>query len=402
MKIMHTADWHLDRMFEGITYYPPNFQDIIVAANQKAFENMIQLAIDEQVDLVLFAGDTFHQAQITLATQHFFVAGLRRLGEYDIQAVISFGNHDFYQAKQYWFSFPKNVTVFTSDDVEIKDVVVKNERVQIVGFSYLQAAEVNEKTLEFPARTTTPIIGMYHGALGVAGDRYAPFQLEQLRRLNYDYFALGHIHVPDVLQKRPPIIYSGTPIGHNKKENQVQGVVLFDLASPEDFHFVDVAPVKFTTMETTISGEGLPEILAEIKHTLQEATTKTWQICQLNLTLNQAEKEFSASFESGEVLRYLQDFLAENKIKIALQTVTVKNVEQGQLTLPLSADVLKNYRKLYDEEDVFKQAVRELLANYDINQLVGRDASFKKEVLDDAVALIQHEFSFTEARDEIN
>lgn len=55
-------------------------------------------------------------------------------------------------------------------------------------------------------------IGMLHGS--VEGDaehnRYAPFQIRELKEKQFDYWALGHIHKREILSEEPYIIYPGT------------------------------------------------------------------------------------------------------------------------------------------------------------------------------------------------
>ena len=107
MKFIHTADLHLDREFEGIV------QDVPFHP-YKILEKIIDFAIVEAVDVVFFAGDNFHQSQPSIKIQNYFVQELARLAPHGIQAVVIFGNHDYYRESVYWVSFPENVTVFYS------------------------------------------------------------------------------------------------------------------------------------------------------------------------------------------------------------------------------------------------------------------------------------------------
>ena len=51
---------------------------------------------------------------------------------------------------------------------------------------------------------------------------YAPVSESELKALNYDYWALGHIHVPMI--KENNIVYSGTIQGRNIKESGAHGI----------------------------------------------------------------------------------------------------------------------------------------------------------------------------------
>lgn len=82
----------------------------------------------------------------------------------------------------------------------------------------------------FPLKTTLADyhIGLYHGALGVDGDPYAPFTLSDMLAKNYDYWALGHIHVRQTLNQTPFIGYSGDLQGLNRKEVGTKGYYLVE------------------------------------------------------------------------------------------------------------------------------------------------------------------------------
>lgn len=76
-----------------------------------------------------------------------------------------------------------------------------------------------DKVMEFPSRELTDYhIGLYHGEPGVSQKgNYAPFNPQKMQEKGYDYWALGHIHVPTVLNEKQTIVYPGAPQGHTKR-----------------------------------------------------------------------------------------------------------------------------------------------------------------------------------------
>ena len=58
-KFIHTADIHLDSALHGLERYDGAPVDEIRSATRRAFDNLIELAIDEEVDFVLLAGDIY-------------------------------------------------------------------------------------------------------------------------------------------------------------------------------------------------------------------------------------------------------------------------------------------------------------------------------------------------------
>ena len=59
MKFIHTADIHLDSPMHRLEAYEGAPVDEIRQASRRAFENLIDLALSETVDMVLIAGDLF-------------------------------------------------------------------------------------------------------------------------------------------------------------------------------------------------------------------------------------------------------------------------------------------------------------------------------------------------------
>ncbi len=57
MKFIHTADNHLDSALHGLECYDGSPVSEIRSATRRAFDNLIEFAIDEEVDLVLLDGD---------------------------------------------------------------------------------------------------------------------------------------------------------------------------------------------------------------------------------------------------------------------------------------------------------------------------------------------------------
>lgn len=126
VKFIHAADLHMDRSFEGLTTLDKTVQEKLLKTNLTVLSNIIEQAIINNVDFVLLAGDNFHQNRPSLKIQKHFSEQMKRLEKNHIPVFIIFGNHDFYQKERYWFSFPKNVHLFTSETVETKKITIKS------------------------------------------------------------------------------------------------------------------------------------------------------------------------------------------------------------------------------------------------------------------------------------
>jgi hypothetical protein len=59
LKFLHAADIHLDSPLRGLERYPGAPIDFIRGTTRQAFNNLISLAIEEEVAFVLLAGDIY-------------------------------------------------------------------------------------------------------------------------------------------------------------------------------------------------------------------------------------------------------------------------------------------------------------------------------------------------------
>ena len=60
-------------------------------------------------------------------------------------------------------------------------------------------------------------------------NRYAPFQIRELKEKQFDYWALGHIHKREILLEEPYIVYPGNIQGRHRKEIGEKGAYLIEL-----------------------------------------------------------------------------------------------------------------------------------------------------------------------------
>ena len=95
MKFIHLADVHLDSPFLGLSFLPSNQFNQIKQATENSFTKIIDYAIDQNVDLVLLAGDNFDSIHPSPHSQLFFKEQLQRLVDKQIQVVMILGNHDY-------------------------------------------------------------------------------------------------------------------------------------------------------------------------------------------------------------------------------------------------------------------------------------------------------------------
>ena len=116
LRFVHAADLHLDSPFTGLkAAAPDNVANALYAATFTAYENIIDLCIDEGVDALLVAGDVYDGKDRSLRAQLKFVEGLRRLDEAGIRSFVCHGNHDPLDGWEAKLNYPPGCKRFGRD-----------------------------------------------------------------------------------------------------------------------------------------------------------------------------------------------------------------------------------------------------------------------------------------------
>lgn len=386
MKFLHAADLHLDRSFEGLTTVPEYFEKQLMTANQTMLQNIVDVAVNNNVDFVLLAGDTFHQNRPTLKTQRFFFQEMARLDEAGIPVFMNFGNHDFYQAERYWFAFPNNIQLFSDEQVETKKLMTRaGEHVAITSFSYQHPTIETAMAESFPYKGAVDFhIGMYHGGQMP----YAPFQLGELLTKGYDYWALGHIHVPQVLSESPFIIYPGTPQGHTQKETDLSGVTLVESNGSQLLR--QTVPVEVICWEKRIlslKGVRQPREVFPLIRKLEAAMPTILQLefCDVE----GLGEELSYQIASGELLEAVQDEVADN---IFLWQLAVADLPQERPYLAVDEALVEQLITTYREPEIFNELLSELNLNPQLHQMMNQ--SFRETIVATVKEKMEQRYQF--------
>ncbi|PFI28864.1 DNA repair exonuclease [Bacillus thuringiensis] len=277
VKFIHAADLHLDSPFKGMEMnVAQSVWERMKQSTFESFERIVDKAIQERVDFVLLAGDLYDAETRSLRAQVFVREQMKRLSQYDIPVFIIHGNHDHLGGSWAAIEFPENVHVFTEPYVEEKSFYKNGELLaSIYGFSYLQQAVTDNMTAQYTKMSDAPFhIGMLHGS--VEGDaehnRYAPFQIRELKEKQFDYWALGHIHKREILSEEPYIIYPGNIQGRHRKETGEKGAYLIELTK-QGTHcsFFHTADVVWDEIEVCIDGlETVDELMTSMSTAMNE------------------------------------------------------------------------------------------------------------------------------------
>jgi len=225
---------HLDSPFECIQSIDPEIASKLRDATFRAFENVVDLAIKEDVDFLIVAGDVYDGADRSLRAQWRFYRELRRAADSDIQCFVTHGNHDPLDGWEASLGVPDGVCRFDGEEV-VRSVARRGgeELAYIYGISYPSRDITENLATRFSREDDAPFgIGVLHCNVGVASghDNYAPCTVGDLSACGMDYWALGHIHARKVLRESVPcIVYSGNTQGRSVRELGARGCYLVNV-----------------------------------------------------------------------------------------------------------------------------------------------------------------------------
>jgi len=226
-KFIHAADIHLDSPLHKLDIYDGAPVQQIRQATRAAFENLVSLAIEQQVSFVLLCGDLYDGDWKDYNTGLYFVSQMRKLRDANIAVFIIAGNHDAASKITRYLKLPEGVTIFSSKKPE--SIKLPDLDVIVHGQSFALPAVKEDLSADYP--TAHPgyfNIGMLHTCVtGKKGHApYAPCTIDGLQSKGYDYWALGHIHKLEILKKDPMIVFSGNIQGRHIRETGAKGCLL--------------------------------------------------------------------------------------------------------------------------------------------------------------------------------
>ena len=224
---LHAADIHLDSPLRGLEGYTDAPVAQLRQATRRAFDNLIELAIEEQVAFVLLAGDLYDSDWKDYNTGLFFIDRMSRLRKENISVFLASGNHDAASQITKVLRLPDNVHLFSTKQPET--VTIEALRVAVHGRGYHTRALTENIARNYPQALPHHLnIGLLHTSLtGRQGhEPYAPCSLDDLQARGYEYWALGHVHNREEVSHSPWIVFPGNIQGRHIHEAGAKGATL--------------------------------------------------------------------------------------------------------------------------------------------------------------------------------
>ena len=265
MRVLHTSDWHIGRTIYGRKRYE-EFEAFLTWLAETIQQN--------EIDALLVAGDVFDTSAPSNRAQELYYRFLCRVAASSCRhVVVVAGNHDspsFLNApKELLKALDVHVVGSSTESLEDEVLVLRNEQdapeLIVCAVPYLrdrdirvaeagESVEDKERKLIDGIRThyaavaalaeqkreelgvDIPIVGTGHlftaGGQTVDGDGVRELYVGTLAHVtagifpaNFDYLALGHLHVPQKVNGSETIRYSGSPLpmgfGEAKQQKSV-------------------------------------------------------------------------------------------------------------------------------------------------------------------------------------
>ena len=188
IKIVHTADVHLDTPFSGFL----NSSDAYLRREEilETFDSIIHFTKEYAADLLLIAGDLFDQLPATQNTLFRVTDILNKIPE--IPVLVCTGNHDFALIQE---MFPEHVHLFCTN--EISKIAFPAINTVVYGAGFTSQYQKKSMLSGFHVENNETInIMMLHGevCLNGAESDYHPIFKSDIENSGLDYIALGHKH----------------------------------------------------------------------------------------------------------------------------------------------------------------------------------------------------------------
>lgn len=294
-RFVHAADLHIDSPFRGLRDVDKRVGERLRESTFEAFNNLVNLCVDNQVDFLVIAGDIYDGADRSVRAQLRFRDGMRRLSEAGISVYIVHGNHDPLDGWLSAVTWPEGVHVFGAEP-EWKIVELNDEplaAIQGVSFPTREVRDNLVTRFSSPPDGSLFSIGLLHCNVGgnPDHDNYAPCTIDDLKLTGLDYWALGHVHTRQTLRRQnPAVVYPGNIQGRHPNESGPRGCLVVEVGSEGDvntrFHPLDV--VRWEPCEIDISGiASIDQLESSIQQKLDDLAVKAEGrdvICSLTLS----------------------------------------------------------------------------------------------------------------------
>ena len=371
MKILHFADLHL-----GVESYgrldPATGLSSRLLDFLKALDQLVDYALENKVDLVLFCGDAYKSREPTQTQQREFAKRISRLSTNGIPIFLLIGNHDLPNA------IGKATSTEIFDTLTVKNVYVSNRPdvyriptssgdVQIVSLPWLRRSDLltREETKNLTVdqmdqrlqqaltnviaakaqeldSTLPAILAAHVWVIGatVGSERSMTIGQEHALLVSnvahpaFDYIALGHIHKHQVLEQNPPVVYAGSleRLDFSDEEDD-KGFYLVEIESDSEtgkrrvsFDFHPVVGRRFVTINVDIEPQDAEptstvlKSIAELESKVKDAIVRLQISLPAEIEGQLRDNDIRNALREAHYLTIAKDIKRESRLRLGQWT----------------------------------------------------------------------------------
>ena len=350
MKFVHCADVHIGMEFALNRLRSKQRKAEIL----QSFLRVIDYCRDEEVDILLIAGDLFDSEKVEAAVVEQIKEAFAGIPGTDIY--IAPGNHDPYLKNSYYnkFNWNENVKIFNS---EIKKIELPEADIYGFGFDDFYCNNSNIENIEIENKEKINIL-ITHATLDAGNNvekNYNILSSKKLKEKNFDYIALGHIHKLDFnTEEQQRIVYPGSTVSLGFDESGKHGMIVGELEKENiNLTFVQLDEEQFVKENIDVTNIFSKEELIE---NINELEIKEDEYVELLLIGNR-----NFEIDKYTILKYIDN---QRIIKIKDQTEIAYDLEKLSNTTTLKGLFVKkmleksqNKNISKDEKNIIEKAI---------------------------------------------
>lgn len=373
MKILHLADLHFDADFSTSN---PNLKAFVKKEKIKILDRIHAYIEENKIELVILAGDIYDADNPKARLVYAFNDFLRRVLDLNIHVVLANGNHDFWLEDSHFgilTKYSKFHRILHERPYEI-EIKIGEKDLVIHGYGYSTRNPSKRAINNYRAKNDDKFhIGISHGVIDGRYEAskipYYPMSKSEMQSLNYDYFAMGHVHRELDITNR--CMYSGGLYPRYYGDYASYGGIFVQIG---EYGIINTDRIKFSKseikeIEFESSAETRKELLEECFEALYSGGFSLNSDYIYNIIIKgkvffdwniEAEKWLLNEIFDDEIVLHNIDFKA---------IVKMKKESEIEISKALKSELIKDYDYLVDN-----------LANDDFNLKILRS---KEKLLED-------------------
>lgn len=236
MKFVHLADCHLGDRFD----FKSGLSNQIRENNKKSLEDILRN--NKDLDFLLIAGDLYERSLFTLKDYKELFDCIEDFGK-DVFYVA--GNHDYIgEENEAIFKMkPTNLHIFNYENLEYYEI----NSTRIYGLSYRDRIFSKDFSYDIDLDSDYFNILLVHATINNPESPYLNLNLDKLKKIGFDYVALGHIHKWENFGNN--IYYAGSIEPSDFSDIYDYGYILFDQG---EITHIDSSIMQFYDLELNL------------------------------------------------------------------------------------------------------------------------------------------------------